>query len=87
MLPRILASIVLLFSVLFMPFWVSVIFALCAMLYFSLFWEAVVIFLLSDLLYGIKETKSFHAIFISFTVTLIFLILIEIIKKKVKFYN
>lgn len=87
MLLRISASVVLLFSMLFMPFWVSVILAFLAIVYFSLFWEAVVIFLLSDLLYGIKETKSFHTIFISFTVTLIFLITIEIVKKKVKYYS
>lgn len=86
MLLRILASFILLFSVLFLPLWVSILVGFFAMIYFSLFWEAVAIFLLSDLLYGTKETKSIHAIFISFTVTLLFLVIIEIIKKKIKFY-
>jgi len=87
MLLRILASAILLFSVLFMPFWVSVILAFSAMVYFSLFWEAIPLLLLSDLLYGIKETKSFPIIFTSFVLSIVVLIIVEIMKKKVKYYS
>jgi len=87
MLLRILAFILLLFSILFMPFGVSVILALIGMIYFSVFWEAVVLFLLSDLLYGVKEAKFSGVIFISFIVSAMVLITIEIIKKKLKFYK
>ncbi|OGI94510.1 hypothetical protein A3A03_02320 [Candidatus Nomurabacteria bacterium RIFCSPLOWO2_01_FULL_40_18] len=81
---RILASIVLLFSILFMPFWVSVILALAGMAYFSFFWEAVLIFLLSDMLYGAPEIKLFHMIYVSFGSALIVLILIELFKQKLR---
>ena len=83
---RILASILLLFSVLFLPFWVSAILALAGMFYFSVFWEAVVLFLLSELLYGAGEAKFHGAVFVSFITSLAVLIIIEIIKKKLKFY-
>jgi hypothetical protein len=83
---RILASVLLLFSILFMPFWVSVILALAGMIYFSIFWEATTILLLSDLLYGAREAKFFGAVFVSFIISAIVLIVIEIIKKKLKFY-
>lgn len=83
---RILTSIFLLFSILFMPFWMSVILALAAMIYFSIFWEVIPIFFLSDLLYGVKETKFSGAIFISFMMVIVILIIIEIVKKKLKFY-
>ena len=87
MILRILAVVVLLFSILFMPFWVSVILALAGMIYFAVFWEAVILFLLSDLLYGVKETKFSGTIFVSFIIAAILLIIIEIVKKKLKFYK
>lgn len=83
---RIFAFVVLLFSILFMPFWVSVILALAGMIYFSIFWEAVAIFLLSDLLYGAKEAKFFGAVFVSFVIFAIVLMAVEITKRKLKFY-
>jgi len=84
---RILTSILLLFSILFMPFWISVILALGAMIYFAIFWEATILFLFSDLLYGIKETKNSPEVFTSFIISLIILVIIKIFKKKLKFYN
>lgn len=87
MLLRILASVLLLLSILFMPFWLSTLLALLGMIYFNIFWEAVVLFLLSDLLYGVKETKFFGAVFVSFIVFGTILIVIEIVKKKMKFYS
>ena len=84
---RILASVLLLFSILFMPFWVSVILALGAMIYFNVFWEAIFLFLLSDLLYGVKGGKFFSIIFLSFVVSAVVLILLEFTKRKLKFYK
>ena len=83
---RILASVLLLFSVLFLPFWVSILLALAGMFYFSVFWETVVLFLLSDLLYGAGEAKFHGAVFVSFVSAIIVIIAIEIVKKKLKFY-
>ena len=87
MLIRIIASILLLFSILFMPFWVSVILALAGMFYFTIFWEAVVLFFLSDLLYGTTEARFHGIVFVSFVITGIVLIIVEILKKKLKFYK
>ena len=81
---RILALILLLFSVLFAPFWVSVILAVAGVFYFSVFWEAVVLLFLSNLLYGAGDPS---AIFISLLIYTIILIAIEMLKKKIKFYD
>lgn len=86
MLLRILASILLLFSILFMPFWLSAILGLAGMIYFAVFWEATVLFFLSDLLYGVKEASFSNLIFISFIASAVVLVIIEIVKKKLKFY-
>lgn len=84
---RIFAFIVLGFSIFFMPFWVSVILAIIGMFYFSTYFEAILLFFLSDLLYGVKEEKFFDMIFVSFFLSLALFILIEILKKKLKFYK
>lgn len=84
---RILAFFVLAFSIFFMPFWVSIVLALVGMVYFSVFFEAVILFFLSDLLFGVKEAKFFDMVFVSFFICLVLLIVIEIFKKKLKFYR
>jgi len=83
---RILAAFLLLFSILFMPLWVSVVLALAGMIYYPFFLEAIFLFLLSDVLYGIPEPSFLNMIFISFLTATIVLIIIEFLKKKLKFY-
>jgi hypothetical protein len=87
MLLRILTFFVLLFSVLFMPLWVSAILAITSMFYFNVFWEATVLFFISDLLYGVKEAKNSPMIFTSFFVAILFLVILEMLKKKLRFYK
>jgi hypothetical protein len=84
---RILAFIILMLSMLFLPFWVLVLFTFFAMIYFFMFWEAVLIFLFSDLLHGIPENKTFHIIFLSFFIALLMLIIIEFLKRKLNFHS
>jgi len=83
---RISASILLIMSVLFMPFWLSVLLVPIFMFYFSIFWEAVLIFLLSDLLYGTPLVGLWGITYISFLSSALLLLVIELLKKKLKFY-
>ena len=87
MIVRFMASISLLFSVLFMPLWVSVILALVGILYFSFFIEAIIIFLLLDLLYGVPQIKFFSVVFVSSIVILVCLVILELLKGKLRFYS
>ncbi len=84
---RIIYSVVLLISILFMPFWLSVILGSLGMIYFSFFFEAIALFFLSDLLYGVRETRLYNIVFISLIGSIIILCIIEILKKKIKFYH
>ncbi|MFA5095179.1 MAG: hypothetical protein WC447_00745 [Candidatus Paceibacterota bacterium] len=70
-----------------MPFWVSIILALAGMVYFSFFWESVVLFFLSDLLYGVSEARFFNIFFVSLIVSFLVLIIIELLKKKIRVSN
>lgn len=67
-----------------MPFGASVVLALAGAFYFRIFWEAVVLLLLSNLLFGIGDPS---AIFISLLIYTIIIMAIEILKKKIKFYD
>lgn len=83
---RILASFILLFSVVFLPFFVSVILALVFMAYFALFFEAILILFMSDLIFGVKEMRFSYEPVVVLVVTVFVFILFEFIKKKLKFY-
>lgn len=87
MLVRILATVVLFFSVLYLPFWVSVILALGAMAYFRMYWEAVLVFLVIDALYGVPQERFFGFTFVASAFALALLLIVEILKTKTKFYN
>ncbi len=74
-------------SILFMPFWVSVILGIVGMIYFPFFLEAVFLFLLADVLYGIPEPKFFNIALVSFGLALICFILLEFLKKKLRLHS
>lgn len=84
---RLLLSLSILLSILFLPFWISVVLSLIGIFYFSFFWESVFLLFLSDILYGVKEEKLFNIYFFSFVFSLLFLIAIELFKNKLKFYQ
>lgn len=84
---RIVFSLILLISILLMPIWVSVLLALFGMLYFSKYWEAVVLFFISDVIFGAKEIGLLKTTLTSAFISLVALILIELLKKKLKFYR
>ncbi len=87
MVARIITSVVLFLSILFMPFWLSAIIALGAILYFHIYAEVVVLLFISDMLYGVGENKLFGTYLASTITGAAVLLGIEILKKKLKFYS
>ncbi len=84
MLPRILAVAVLFFSILYLPFSASVILALLGMIYFPYFAEAVILFLVSDSIYGVPGAGFFDFVYIATVFSLVLLVIIELLKKKLR---
>ncbi len=83
---RISAIFLLLFSIIFLPFWVSALLGIGFMAYFSIFFEAVVLFFIVDLLYGVPEVKFYG---ITYTTLIVFTLVlwgIEFLKKRLKYY-
>ena len=70
-----------------MPFWVSIIIGLIGVIMFPFFIEALFLFLLSDLLYGVEQDRFHSVLFLSSIIILCILLLLEGLKKKLKFYN
>lgn len=83
---RISVFVALLFSVIFLPFWFSAILALGSMIYFPKYYEAPVLFFLSDVLYGAPVAKFSRLVFVSFFASLAMLFIIETLKKKLRYY-
>ena len=86
MLPRVLYTLAILFFLLFMPFLASVILLLAAMAYFRLYIEGIALFFVADLIYGAESEEFFGIVFASTILSAIFLLVIEILKKRLKFY-
>jgi len=83
---RTLIFFILILSVFFMPWWVSVCLGILGIIYFSYYIEAVIIFLLSDLLYGATSERYFGMVFVSAIAAILFLWLCEFIKTKLRLY-
>jgi len=81
---RISASIILLFSILFLPFYVSIIIAIAGMIYFPFFFEAVILLFILDLLHGVRESSLLYINSISLFVSVFFILIIELLKKKMR---
>lgn len=85
MIYRVLSSLILLFSILFMPIWVSVILGMIGMIFFPLFLEAIFLFFLSDLLFGVSEASLLNVTFVSLIFALAVFLVIELLKRKLRF--
>lgn len=78
---------ILLISVIFFPFFVSLILAIAGMFFINYFWEAVFLFFLFDLIYGIGGSSFLGIYFGSFFLSIFLILVIEFIKKRLKFYS
>mgnify|MGYP006194470215 CR=1 FL=1 len=56
---RITTSVVIVFSILFLPWWVAFALGIGSLLYFRNFWEIIPLFILVDALYGYGGARVF----------------------------
>jgi hypothetical protein len=82
---RLASYLILLASVLSMPWWVSFVLALCFIFYFNHYYEAVFFAFLSDVLYVSPVAKFGGFALVSFSVVLVAVFLIEFLKKRMVF--
>lgn len=79
---RILFVISLLLSALFLPFYFTYLLAFFGIIYFKLFWEGLIIFFISDLLYGARAEFFNQIAFVSTIIYLVVFISVELLKKR-----
>jgi hypothetical protein len=82
MLKRLIASLILLISIFTVPIYVSLALGLIMMFYFSYFFEALIIFLIADLFYGVAKTQFWDITYVSFLISLLSFVVLEIIKTR-----
>ncbi len=84
---RISISFLLFFSIVFLPFGVSVAIGLFGVMYFPVYWEAVLLFLLSDLLFGAPSAEYVGFTYVSSLASVVFLMVAEYAKKILQWHN
>lgn len=77
---RILYNFLLLISIFFVPFWITLFLILLGIVYFNNFYEAVFFALISDFYFGVEEARYLNTEFL-FTVIVTLLLLISIFLK------
>ena len=66
----------------FMPFWVTGLLVLFGIIYFKLYWEGVVVLLISDFFFGTSEIRYGNITYISSLASLVILVIAEMIKNR-----
>jgi len=84
---RILANALILFSLLFCPFWLTAILIVAGVFIFPRFYEGIAALFLADLLYGIKEARFYGSTAVLFSLGGLFLIVLMYVKEKVYLRN
>jgi len=87
MVKRICFSGLFLLSMMFLPFWFSLLLVFVGVALFPVFWESVIFLLIMDLIYGVKQDKFWGLLYVSSLFGVCFLVLFELLKKKLKFYR
>ena len=70
-----------------MPFWATLVIGAGLMLYFPFYIEAIFLFLLSDLMFGVSTPKLFGIKYTTLIIGLILFFAIKFIKSETKFYR
>jgi len=84
---RIIFSFLLIVAILIFPFWAVYALAFLGIIFFPVYWEAIVLLFLVELLFGIRENSLWQFISKSTLGAILGLILIEYLKKKLRFYK
>lgn len=79
---RVIFTLILFLSSIFGPFWLTALLVLFGIIYFKLFWEGVIILLISDFFFGVSEARYNNLTYIAFITSLVVLVIAEVVKRK-----
>lgn len=78
---------IVILSMLYLPFWVTAVISVAAMVYFRWFFEAVIIFFCIDALFGAPSARFFHTYTAVTLLGLLTLCVVEYVKTRVRLYH
>lgn len=82
MIYRLLAVVLIAASIFTLPWWLTLLFAVLAMLAFRRFYEALILALVMDAIYAVPEAGFYGVVFVSFLSVLIIFGAIEFLKQR-----
>ncbi len=71
----------------FAPYYVFILLGVIGMFVFPKYYESVILFFLSDVIYGTKEIRYFDFVYITSIVGIVLFFIIEFTKNKLRFYK
>ncbi|MFC1720851.1 hypothetical protein ACFL0K_01210 [Patescibacteria group bacterium] len=83
-LKRIIADLILLLSVLFMPWWLTVILAFVLVFYFKSYYEFIIAGVLTDALYGVPQDWLFDLTLMYTSFSIVIFIFIQWLKTRLR---
>ncbi|MEK7556075.1 MAG: hypothetical protein AAB523_02175 [Patescibacteria group bacterium] len=86
MIKRAIADVCILLSVLYAPWWVTAFIGILFVFYFSNYYELIAAGVLVDVLYGNNSTPLFHIPFIFSIDSVVFYVLVQFLKTKMRMY-
>ncbi len=87
MIKRAIADIFIVFSILYAPWWVTVIAGVLFAFYFNNYYELIAAGVLVDILYGNNSTSLIRAPFVFSVGSVVFYFLIQFLKTKMRVYT
>ncbi len=87
MLKRFVSDILLLFSIIVMPWWLTVLFVIVLLFYFESFYEAIIAGFLIDFTYSIPTELLFGFRFIFTALFVILFLLSGPLKRRLRYYS
>ena len=78
---RIAAGIVLFISVFWLPFWLTLLYALACLYFFDSFYEIIPAFMLVDLLYGAHEHRFFGFALVATAISIVAIVGMRALKR------
>lgn len=84
---RIIFSIALFSMMFFLPFYFLIIFAIIGLFLFKRYYEALIILLFADLLFGTKQSYFLDVVYMYSILGIVLFFIIEFLKKKLRYYK
>lgn len=80
---RVFSYIVIIFSIMVFPWWITLVLSIVAIIYFSQYYEIIPLLFIMDIIYAVPTVKFHGMVLISFGTAFILVLIKEKLKKQI----